>query len=381
MIASLLLLAIGAARAESPYLLISEAEANAMKASPLLREKLRSLCDREMKGGPWSVTYRRPEGLKISPNDYYSEGPYWWPDPKNPKGPYIRKDGQRNPNRFDKNRRDLGDMASAVLALGMGAWLFDSERYAGRAAKLVSVWFVDPATRMNPNLDYGQAVKGHNDGRGAGIIDTVSLIYAAQGMALLERSGKWNATDAAGARKWFTAYVEWLNTSKNGRDEQKAQNNHGTWWTSQVAAFAAFTHNSSMQRMMWERFHNQLVPVEIQPDGSCPREEARTNSLSYSTMNLDGFTVLCRLAEQDGQNLWKGTTLEKSFFYLKPYVLDPSKWKKQQISPYSANGTVFLGLAGMGLKSKELLDAYKSLPRSDSAQTLFFDLLIRSSGN
>jgi hypothetical protein len=44
-----------------------------------------------MKGGPWSVTYRRPERLQIASNDYYSEGPYWWPDPKNPQGPYIRK--------------------------------------------------------------------------------------------------------------------------------------------------------------------------------------------------------------------------------------------------------------------------------------------------
>ena len=168
-----------------------------MKASAGLGEKIRTLCEREMKAGSWSVTYRRPEGLKISPNDYYSEGPYWWPDPKNPKGPYIRKDGERNPNRFDKNRRDLGDMASAVLALGMGAWLFDDARFAARATKIVNVWFVDPATRMNPHLNYGQAIKGHNDGRGAGIIDTVSLIYAAQGMTLLERSGKWDAAEAA----------------------------------------------------------------------------------------------------------------------------------------------------------------------------------------
>ena len=379
MIASILFVLLGALRAESPYLLISEAEAKAMRSSPALHEKIRALCEHEMKGGPWSVTYRRPEGLQIRPNDYYSEGPYWWPDPKNPKGPYIRKDGERNPNRFDKNRRDLGDMANAVLALGMGAWLFDDSRYAGRAAKLVNTWFVDPSTRMNPHLNFGQAIKGHNDGRGAGIIDTVSLIYAAQGLALLERSGKWNATDAEAARKWFAAYLTWLNTSKNGLDEKKAQNNHGTWWTSQVAAFAAFSHDKEMQRMAWERFYKQLVPVEIQPDGSCPREEARTNSLSYSTMNLDGFSILCRLAEQDGKNLWKGTTLEKSFFYLKPYVLEPSKWKKQQIGAYKADGTFFLGLAGLGLKSNELLNAYTSLPRADSAQVLFFDFLIRTS--
>src|SRR5213594_3592179 len=62
------------------------------------------------KAGPWSVTSHRPDDVKADPHDYYSEGPYWWPDPKNPRGPYIRKDGERNPNRFQHNRSDLGDM-------------------------------------------------------------------------------------------------------------------------------------------------------------------------------------------------------------------------------------------------------------------------------
>ncbi len=36
-----------------------------------------------------------PSGNK---HDYMSQGPYWWPDPSKPDGkPYIRKDGQRNP--------------------------------------------------------------------------------------------------------------------------------------------------------------------------------------------------------------------------------------------------------------------------------------------
>ena len=47
------------------------------------------LAEAALKAGPWSVTYHRPVGLGVDagPNDYYSEGPYWWPDPKNPNGP------------------------------------------------------------------------------------------------------------------------------------------------------------------------------------------------------------------------------------------------------------------------------------------------------
>ena len=30
-------------------------------------------------------------------HDFFSEGDYWWPDPRNPDGPYIQRDGMTNP--------------------------------------------------------------------------------------------------------------------------------------------------------------------------------------------------------------------------------------------------------------------------------------------
>src|SRR5580704_6850766 len=197
--------------------------------------------------GPWSVTYHRPAGLNVNagPNDYVSEGPYWWPDPKNPAGPYIRKDGQRNPGRFMGNRDDLGKMTESVLALGMGAYLLGKAGCADHANQVLSVWFVDPKTRMNPDLEHGQMVRGVNTGRGTGIIDTVSLIYAAQGVALLEAAGGGaaglDAAVAQGVRRWYAEYLKWLNTSKDGLDEKSSGNNHATWWTAQAATYAAFT--------------------------------------------------------------------------------------------------------------------------------------------
>ena len=135
--------------------------------------------------------------------------------------------------------------------------------------------------------------------------------------------------------------------------------------------------------MAWDRYRNYLVPTEVELDGSCPREEARTNSLGYSTMNLDGFSVLCRIAETNGVNLWryrtpKGIGIEKAFYYLMPYVLHPGTWRKPQISRFSADGTVFPGLAGAGLHSEELLVAYRTLPRARSPWVQLVDLLARS---
>src|SRR5581483_5315262 len=224
----------------APCLLLSAGEAqrirDAVSHDSARAAILRRNADAALKAGPWSVTFHRPDYIKADPHEYYSEGPYWWPDPNNPGGPYIRKDGERNPNRYTHNRKDLGDMSEAVLALGMGARFLADSRYADRAAKVLAVWFLDPKTRMNPDLEFGQAVRGVNTGRGTGLIDTVALIHLAQGIALLQDAGMFDQTIAAGMRRWYADFVRWMTTSKKGLDEKKAQNNHATWWTAQVAA-------------------------------------------------------------------------------------------------------------------------------------------------
>jgi len=355
----------------------------AVKLRSAANDAVRQNADAALKSGPWSVTTHRPPNVDAGLNDYYSEGPYWWPDPKDPKAPYIRKDGQRNPARFLGNRNDLGNMCSAALALGMGAYLLNDKVCGAHAARVLTTWFLDPKTRMNPNLEYGQAVRGHNTGRGTGLIDTVSLIHVAQGVWLLERAGMLDAATAAGVRQWFAAFTKWMTTSSKGLDEKKSGNNHSTWWTAQVAAYATFTGDKPTQQMAWDHYRTFLVPTEIEPDGSCPREEARTNSLSYSAMNLDAFSVLCRIAQTNGVNLWtfrspKNTSVEKCFHYLEPYILHPETWKKEQISKFNNDGTFFLGLAGVGLHDDGLLATYRSLPRSTAPWTQFIDLAVKA---
>jgi hypothetical protein len=382
--ATFTLAAAGKARS---LILITEADAARMRDA--LKADRRQLIDKAassaLGAGPWSVTSHRPTGVKVEagPNDYVSEGPYWWPDPKNPDGPYIRKDGERNPARFMGNRDDLGKMCTAVLALGMGAFLLKKPGCVEHAGKVLSMWFVEPKTRMNPNLEYGQMVRGINTGRGTGLIDTVSLIHVAQGIALLELSGGLDAGIAAGTRQWFSGFLKWMTTSEKGLDEKKSGNNHATWWTAQVAAYAALTDDAAVLTMAWDHYRTYLVPTEIQPDGSCPREESREQSLSYSSMNLDAFSVICRLAQVAGVDLWRfhsnGAGLDKSFAYLMPYVLQPDTWKKPQITKYSPGEYIFPGLAGIGMPSPELLNAYKKLPRADSPWVQFNDLLVRSS--
>lgn len=346
-------------------------------------EVLRRNAEAALKAGPWSVTNHRPAGVQAGPNDYYSEGPYWWPDPKNPSGPYIRKDGERYPGRFMGNRNDLGNFCTAVLALGMGATLLRDKRCAEHAGLVLSVWCVDPKTRMNPNLEFGQAVRGINTGRSTGIIDTVSLIHVAQGVALLAGKDLLEARVVDGVERWFADYLHWMTTSPKGLEEKKSGNNHATWWTAQAAAYASLLGDAAAQRMAWEHYRNYLVPTEIEPNGSCPREEARTNSLSYSAMNLDAFSVLCRVAQSDGEDLWhyrtsRGIGVATAFDYVLPYVRHPETWKKPQISRFNPESVVFPGLAGVGLPNSVLLDGYRALPHLRSPWNQLVDLTVRT---
>ena len=150
-----------------------------------------------------------------------------------------------------------------------------------------------------------------------------------------------------------------------------------------MAAYATFTNDEALKTMAWDRYRTILVPTEIKPDGSCPREEARTKSLGYSSMNLDAFAVICRLGQMAGQDLWhfhtpQGIGVEKAFSYLMPYVLNPKEWHKPQIAPYDQDSVVFPGLAGVGLHSAELLAAYRKLPRATSAWVQLIDLAVQT---
>ncbi len=369
--------------------LLSESEADPIHSAIVRKEawtldsvrRLRAEADKHMKEGPWTVTSDRPSDPTIEPHEYYSEAPYWWPDPDNPAGPYIRKDGQFNPDRFMANKSALNSMCDAVFTLGSAAYLLDDARYAQRAVRIINTWFVNPTTRMNPDLEYAQVIPGTNTGRAAGVIDGRVFIRAIQGMDFLAQTGAWDAKDRAAVRKWFTEYLEWLTESKQALEEKNSRNNHASWWTAQVAAVATFVENRTIQRMAFEYYRTRIFPRQIRGDGSAPREEARTRSLSYSVFNLEAFATICRIAQVQGVDLWSvrtksGATIATVAEYLQPYLADPKRWSREQIVDFQSDGLYSLAFIGMGMKKPELVAVYRKLERPDGAWLTVVDLLV-----
>lgn len=297
---------------------------------------------RALKAGPWSVMDKTLTPSSGDKHDFVSFGPYWWPNPKTKDGlPYIRRDGEVNPEIRTSKSDDanMNRMVGAVTALAHAYYFTGEEKYAAHAAKLLRAWYLEPATKMNPNLNFGQAIPGVTEGRGIGIIDTVCLLGIPDATTLLEPSTSWTEQDREGLKAWFGDYLDWLLTSKNGKDEAKAANNHGTWYDAQVATFALYVGKPEVARKTLEAAKTKRVASQIKPNGSQPHELARTKSFGYSTMNLNGMLTLGWLGKRVGVDLAgytspEGGSIRKALEFMLQYADPKVKWPYKQIHGY-----------------------------------------------
>lgn len=264
-------------------------------------------------------------------HDFYSEGDYWWPDSLNPEGPYIRLDGQTNPENFVAHRHAMIRFSSIVGNLTSAYLLTKDKKYADAVMQHVRAWFVDKETFMRPNLQYAQAIKGVATGRGIGIIDTVHLMEVAQSLRKLEEANAISGEDINGSKKWFTDYLEWISTHPYGIDEMNAKNNHGTCWVMQAAVFARYVDDANMIKLCSDRYKEILLPDQMAEDGSFPRETTRTKPYGYSLFNLDAMATICQTLSTETDNLWaytvdNGKNIQKGIHFIYPYVMDKQSW-------------------------------------------------------
>ena len=307
-------------------------------------DELKRDANKALDAGPFSVVNKTnipPSGDK---HDYLSLAPYFWPNPETTNGlPYVRHDGKRNPANRTPDRRQLGDLCDAVETLGLAYYFTGDETYAHKAAKILRVWFLNPATRMNPNFQYAQGIPGITTGRGTGLIESVGFTHLVDGVGLLAGSKAWTAADQHELQNWFSEFLQWMQTSKNGRAEAAARNNHGTYCDLQVASFALFVGRDELAKDVLETAKTKRIARQIQPDGQQPLETARADSWGYSVMNLRGLMTLARVGEELGVDLWHyetpdGRSIRKAFDYLLPVAVGEKKWPFQEDRRISRRG-------------------------------------------
>lgn len=289
---------------------------------------------------PLSVMSKRLPAPSGDNHDYTSLARYFHPDPSKSDGlPYVNRDGITNPEIALYDRENLGTTADRVTTLAL-AWFFSGDkRYADKAARLLKTWFLDPATRMNPNFEYAQMVPGvnGNKGRSYGVLDGYSFISMLDAVSLLRDSGAWSASDDRRLKKWMSEMLRWMLTSPQGQEEAAAANNHSIAFDAQAIAMALYVGDVKTAREILDRVPERRIFAQIAPDGTQPHEMGRTLSYHYSQYNLSHLIDIFLMARKagigiDGASSADGRSFYKAMDLLAAYLgKDAAEWPGQQL--------------------------------------------------
>lgn len=303
-------------------------------------DKLMKDANQALSSGPFSVTFKEMTAPSGNKHDYVSLSRYKWPNPNTSNGlPYVKRDGESNPELEQYDRKPLGELCDCVSNLALSYYLTDEEKYANHAVKLLRTWFLNVETRMNPNFNHGSFVPGVNDGSKGGMIAGVQFLRLVNSMYFLEDYTPWTDKDQDELKKWFKDLRDWFLTSDFGKKELSSKNNHGIWADAQLVGFSIFIGDENMAYKHINRYTLDRYIDHFGPDGSQPNELRRTNSKTYCEYNLNAWIEVATFANHVGFDLWNyetedGKSIRKAIDWFIPYILEKKKWIYQQIIEY-----------------------------------------------
>lgn len=286
---------------------------------------------RYLQEAPCTVTATHCERSAGGRHDFYSEGDYWWPVPNEPNAPYIRRDGQTNPDNFIKHRQSMMRLSDIIGTLTSSYLITKEETFAAHAVTHLLAWFVNETTRMTPHLLYGQAIKGRYTGRSIGVIDTIHLVEVARGAKLLGVSTAFDSADQVNVKQWFRDYLTWLNSHPYGLTERHHPNNHGVCWSLQAAAFADLVGDEAQLVWVREQFKTVYLRQMMNSDGGFSAELARTKPYGYSLFVIDAMAGVAEIASNSADDLWQfqlldGRGMRRGLEFIAPFIANKATW-------------------------------------------------------
>ena len=303
------------------------------------------------------------------PHDYYSYSPYWWPNPENLDGPYIWRDGEVNPDRNTSDISRIETMVKRVTSL-VPAWYFtDDKRYAESAVEQLRAWFLNPETKMNPNVQFGQKRRGHNYNSPSGVLEAWRMRWVIDCAILLESFPGWTEEDANALRSWFSQFATWMVESPTGIEESMQPNNHGSWYNAQLILYALYGENFDLARKQLDDMPARIFS-QVFIDGRQPQELIRTRSLNYSIYNARALITVARLGRHLDYNLFayrslEGRSIELALDYMTPFIFGEKEWPIAQLRPHSSESAAQLYWnAAKGFQNREYANLLRKLPES-----------------
>jgi hypothetical protein len=377
LLVTILLLSFGFTACVSPS---KEFDLDALESPRILNKAARYL-----KADPITVTANVCERSEGGPHDFYSEGDYWWPNPEDPTGPYVRRDGETNPENFIEHRESLIRFSDIMGTLVSAYALTADEKYASHAVAHLKAWFVNPETRMNPSLLYGQAISGRHTGRSIGIIDTIHLVEVALGANRLEGSPSFSNEDRGAVKAWFRDYLDWISTHPYGLKEKQHPNNHGVCWSLQAAAFAQLVGDTEILAWIRKQFKEVYLAEMMDLEGGFPAELKRTKPYGYSLFVMDAMAGVAQIASVAGDNLWQfemedGRGMRLGMQFIAPYIADKDSWKLPPDVMYWEDWPVrqpCLLLAGYALAEPHYFSIWKGLEADPTVYEVLRNLPMR----
>ncbi|KAG0209019.1 hypothetical protein BGX28_000203 [Mortierella sp. GBA30] len=290
----------------------------------------------------YSVTLKNQTAPSNDIHDYLSLSKYYWPNEKTKDGlPYIRRDGFVNPEiETVMDYRLLRTMIREVHMMGMAYHFTGDKAYADKCAMRLKEWFLDEATYMNPNINYGSLQKGKKLGARTGVLDMFTIFRVFDALHYLKQEPSWPQDLIPDLQAWFTRYVKWLETSVLAKVEREGNNNHGTYFDVQIIGIYLFLGRVEDARVVAQSAVTNRIDVQITAKGEQPEELERKTSWYYSVFNLQALMTLARWGDDLGVDMWfhegpQGQSIKKAIDFMLPYAMsDGEGWPVNNIKGF-----------------------------------------------